>query len=315
MTRIVVAGEALVDRMLGPDGRIVDLPGGGPFNAARTMARLGADVAFLGRLSSDPTGRRLRDALAADGVVLDHAVWTDDPTTSATATLDVDGTASYHFDLDGTSAAGLRWADLEDTGLAADRVDVLHVGTLGLLLEPSGTTIERLVGRVRPDALVALDPNIRPSAMRDPTASRARIARLALRADVVKVSVDDLRALDPGGVPEAALGRFRSGGPAVVLVTDGAAPVEIVTPTDHRRLPVPQVDVVDTVGAGDAFLGGFLATWVLAGRGRGDLADARSVDAAVRVAIEVAVLTCRRAGAQPPTRAELDAHLATLAER
>jgi fructokinase len=94
-----------------------------------------------------------------------------------------------------------------------------------------------------------------------------------------------------------------------VLVTDGGAAVDVVTSTDRRRLPVPRVDVVDSVGAGDAFGGGFLATWVLAGRGRGQLSDAALVDDTVRTAIEVAAMTCQRAGADPPTRAELDARL------
>ena len=262
----------------------------------------------------DAAGQRLRGALADDGVVLDHAVPTDDRTTTAVATIDADGTASYRFDLDGTSAAGLTWPDLAAADLDPAAIEVLHIGTLGLLIEPSGTTIEALVGAVRPAALVFLDPNARPSATTDPTTYRARIDRLAARADVVKVSTDDLRFLDPRGDVEAALTRLRAAGPALVLVTDGGAAVEVVTATDRRRLPVPRVDVVDSVGAGDAFGGGFLATWVLAGRGRGELADASLVDATVRVAIEVAALTCQRAGAQPPTRAELDAWLASIAD-
>ena len=307
MTRIVVAGEALIDRMERADGSVVETPGGGPYNSARTMARLGADVAFLGRLSTDADGRRLRDALAADGVGLEHVVTTDDRTTSAVATIDGHGSASYRFDLDGTSAAGLAPSDLAATGLDPAAIDVLHVGTLGLLLEPSGTTIEALVGGVRPDALVVLDPNARPSATADPDRYRSRIARLAARADVVKVSTDDLRFLDPDGDAEAALARIRAAGPAVILLTDGGAAVEVVTPTDRRRLPVPHVEVVDSVGAGDAFGGGFLASWVAAGRGRSELEDDDLVDAAVRTAIRVAALTCQRPGADPPTRDELDA--------
>src|SRR6187200_1934802 len=124
MTRIVVAGEALIDRMVRADGGVVETPGGGPYNSARAMARLGADVAFLGRLSTDVAGQRLHGALADDGVVLDHAVPTDDRTTTAVATIDADGTASYRFDLDGTSAAGLTWSDLAAADLDPAAIEV-----------------------------------------------------------------------------------------------------------------------------------------------------------------------------------------------
>jgi fructokinase len=315
MTRIVVAGEALIDRVIRADGGVVDTPGGGPYNTARTMARLGADVAFLGRISTDDRGERLHRALADDGVALDHVVRVDDRTTMAVATLDASGAASYRFDLDGTSAAGLAWADLAATGLEPTDIEVLHVGTLGLLLEPSGTTIERLVDDVRLDALVMLDPNARPSATPDPPSYRARIRRLAARADVIKVSVDDLRFLDPDGDAETALAVLLGVGTAIVLLTDGPAAVEIVRRVWRQRLPVPRVDVVDSVGAGDAFGGGFLATWVRDGHGVSDLADEPAVIATVGIAIEVAALTCQRAGADPPTRAVVDARLAAIAGR
>ena len=111
MSRIVVAGEALIDLIVAADGRLSAIPGGGPYNTARTIARLGGDVAFLGRLSSDRFGRTLRAALAADGVRLDLVSATDDPTTLAVAELDAHGTASYRFYVDGTSAPGLSQGD------------------------------------------------------------------------------------------------------------------------------------------------------------------------------------------------------------
>jgi fructokinase len=72
-------------------------------------------------------------------------------------------------------------------------------------------------------------------------------------------------------------------------------------------VPVPVVAVVDTVGAGDAFGGGFLAAWERSGRTRADLLNLASVVEAVRFAIRVASLTCTRPGADPPTITELDA--------
>ena len=85
---IIVAGEALIDRIVQPDGREVAVPGGGPFNTARTIGRLGGEVAFLGRLSTDRSGMALRAALAADGVDLRWVASTDAATTEAIAELD-----------------------------------------------------------------------------------------------------------------------------------------------------------------------------------------------------------------------------------
>lgn len=302
---IVVAGEALIDIIVDVDGGLRAVPGGGPYNTARTIARLGGDVAFVGRISVDRFGRVLRANLEADGVVIERVVATDDPTTLAVAELDARGTASYQFYLDGTSAAGLTDADTPDV-LSTDVVAV-HVGTLGLVLQPTGTTIERLIHAAGPDILVMLDPNCRPSATRDAAAFRARITTIARRADVVKVSDDDLRFLDPGLAPDLAIQRLLDLGVRVVLRTDGGRSVEIRTASERASVPVPNVAVVDTVGAGDAFGGAFLASWISAGHGRAELESIDNVLESVRYAIRVAALTCTRAGAEPPTAAELAA--------
>ena len=300
---IVVAGEALIDLIAAPDGTLAAIPGGGPYNCARTVARLGGRVIFLGRISTDHFGRMLHANLVADGVDVDRVVTTDDPTTLAVAELDPFGSATYHFYLDGTSAAGL--TDADASGVLGPGVTGLHVGTLGLVLEPAGTTIERLVDAASADVVVMLDQNCRPSATRDPDAFRRRIDRIAQRADVVKVSEDDLRSLDPTASPDAVVERFLELGVRVVLRTDGGAPVEVRTSTERVSVPVPPVEVVDTVGAGDAFGGGFLAAWAAADHGRAELASIDRVVEAVTFAIRVAGVTCARAGADPPTLAEL----------
>lgn len=307
MIRIVVAGEALIDLIVAADGAITAIPGGGPYNTARTIGRLDGDVAYLGRISTDRFGRTLRSGLQAAGVRLDLVVGTDAPTTLAVAELDAAGTAAYQFYVDGTSAPDLR--DADTAAAIAAPPDVLHVGTLGLVLEPIGSSIERLVAAVPSATLVMLDPNSRPSATRDPAAFRARIDRLAARADVVKVSDDDLAFLAPDLTPDEAIDRWLAAGVAVVLRTDGGRAVEIRASAFHTRIPVPKVAVVDSVGAGDAFGGGFLAAWVAAGSTRTDLADQALVVAAVHVAIRVAGITVTRAGADPPTLAELPRQL------
>jgi fructokinase len=305
---IVVAGEALIDLIVGANGELAAIPGGGPYNTARSIARLGQPVAFLGRISTDRFGRALLSKLAGDGVASHGVVETDDPTTLAVVELDEEGVARYRFYVDGTSAPGLTDADARRV-LAGSTATVaaLHVGTLGLVMEPIGTTIERLVVEADPGWLVMLDPNCRPSATPDPAAFRARIDRVAGRADVVKVSDDDLRFLAPDADPDATIDRLLGLGVRVVLLTHGSDDVEIRMRSGLASVPVPTVDVVDTVGAGDAFAGGFLAAWVGAGRGRDDLESIDLVCESVRVAVRVAALSCTRAGADPPTLAELEA--------
>jgi fructokinase len=302
---IVVAGEALIDLIVGADGALSAIPGGGPYNTARTIARLGQPVTFLGRISTDRFGRDLRANLARDRVAADGVIETDDPTTLAAVELDEHGVARYRFYVEGTSAAGLSEADT--ARVMAASAAALHVGTLGLVLEPIGTTIERLVESSDSSRLVMLDPNCRPSATTDPVAFRARIDRLASRADVVKVSDDDLRFIAPGRSPDATIDRLLTLGACVVLRTNGSDNVEIRMRSGRGTVPVPTIAVIDTIGAGDAFGGGFLAAWAAAGRGRKDLASMDLVRDAVRVAVRVAALTCARPGADPPTLAELEA--------
>jgi fructokinase len=299
---IVVAGECLVDLIVQPDGRLDARPGGGPYNAARALARLGTPCAFLGRVSADHFGRMLRRELEADGVDLTYVVPTQAPTTLAVAELDAGGAASYRFYLRDTAAPGLRLDDVP--ALPADLVG-LHVGTLALALEPVGTTLEVVATTVRPDALVMVDPNCRPAAIADRDAYAARIARLTALADVVKVSVEDLAYLAPGVDERLAARRLVTAGATVVLLTDGPRGVRVVTGAGEALVPAQPADVVDTVGAGDAFGAGFLSHWAEHGLGRDDLADLGLVRAAAAFATRVAGATCERAGAEPPTRAEL----------
>ncbi len=162
---IVVAGEALVDLILRPDGTIAAVPGGGPYNAARAIGRLGVPVAWIGGLSSDRFGRDLEAGLTADGVALDLVQRTDLPTTLALAELDASGAATYHFYTDGTSAPQ-RPAAPRRAGCRRGHARV-HAGTLGLVLEPMATTLTALVAALPDDVLLLVDPNCRPSIVRD----------------------------------------------------------------------------------------------------------------------------------------------------
>ena len=307
---IAVAGEVLIDLVTGPDGRFDARRGGGPYNAARSLARLGVPATFIGRTGDDAFGRLLRDQLAADGVALGVAEPSERPTTLAVVTLDETGSAGYAFYLE--SAA----ADVDEDAMRKalpPELTAMHVGALGLIMEPMGAAIESLVLSGLPgDPLLFLDPNCRPAAVHGYGAYRARIGAIARRADIVKASTEDLGYLYPGVPPQDAARALLAEGASLVLVTDGPRPARAFTFGEELAEQVPAVVVADTIGAGDAFGGAFLAWWTTHGLGRGDLRAASPhrtglVRAALRAATAAAALTCTRPGADPPALAELTA--------
>jgi fructokinase len=302
---IVVCGEALIDLVLARDGALVGHPGGGPYNVARAIGRLEQPVAFLGRLSTDGFGDRLRAQLAADGVNLGTVVATDAPTTLALAQVDAAGVASYRFYDTGTSAPGLTL----EAAVAAlpDRIAAFYAGTLGLVFEPMASTLEALIARLDDDAVVALDPNCRPATIADAAAYRGRLDRLLARADIVKVSEEDLDWLAPGRRSVDAVRELLAVGPSVGLLTRGPSGALVITMNAEVAVPSPRTKVVDTIGAGDAFGGGFVAWWHARGLGHGDLADIDAVAAAAEFACLIAARTCERPGASPPHLSELEA--------
>ncbi len=168
---ITVAGEALIDMLVSDTGEISAHPGGGPFNVARAVARLGPRCQFLGRLSDDAFGLRLRAALLDAGVTLVVPAGTPAPTTLALAVLDADGVADYRFYLEGTSAGQLALDDVRPGVLSSSRAIVL--GGLGLLVEPMASTLAALLIAAAPATTVLLDPNCRPRAISDLAAFRA----------------------------------------------------------------------------------------------------------------------------------------------
>jgi fructokinase len=306
---IVVGGESLIDLIARSD-ELRAVPGGGPYNVARTIARLGRSCAYLGALSTDRFGVLLREGLRDDGVNDRWAPFTEDPTTLAVAQIGETGGATYSFYVERTSACDLSSEQALAVLDAAPKV--LYVGTLGLVLEPAAASYEALVDAASPDVLVAVDPNCRPAVVRDPDAYRARLARVLSRADVVKVSTEDLDYLTPDLDHLAGAQQLRDLGSSVVLLTDGSRDVTIVAQDWEQVLAVPQVTVVDTVGAGDSFLGGVLAVWEARGLGRDELIDEQAVVEAVQFGIAISGITCGRTGADPPRADELEPDLRVL---
>jgi len=291
---IVVGGEALYDLVLqGPTDDLRGHPGGAALNTART----------IGRLSTDTFGQRLQRLLSDDGVLLDSVVHTDDPTTLALAEVDHEGVARYRFYERGTAVPGLT----PEVAIAAlpESVDMLHVGTLAITLEPVASALEAVVDHLADHALIAVDPNIRPTVIDDEPGYRERLERILSRSHVVKVSEEDLAWLDGDQPPVEAVRGLLAHGPTLGLLTRGPNGALVVTRTAEVAVPAPRAKVVDTIGAGDAFGGGFLAWWSERGLTRDDLGTIDLAVEATTFACLVAARTCSRPGAEPPFRSEL----------
>jgi fructokinase len=306
---IVVCGEALIDLVpVPPEGMYRARPGGSPANVAVGLGRLGTDVTLLARIADDAFGRLLRDHLARSRVRLDAAIVASEPSTLAVVSLDRGGKAEYAFYVEGSADGGWR---IDELPAELPASAALHVsGSLALGLAGMGDALETLLRREKGRRTLTFDPNTRPGLARDEGELRARLQRWLGLVDVVKVSSDDLAWVAPGEPLADVAERWRSLGPALVVVTRGEDGVYALGPSGPVDLPGPRVTVVDTVGAGDAFMAGLLAALDAADSlGPAQLAalDSAGLERALAFAQGVAAVTCGRIGADPPWREELPA--------
>lgn len=298
---ILCCGEALIDMLPRETGAgeqaFAPYAGGAVFNTAIALGRLGAPSGYLGGLSQDLFGQMLAKALAASQVDYSLCPRSVRPTTLAFVTL-TNGQAQYAFYDENTAGRMLSEAELPELG---DGIDALFFGGISLVSEPQAESYATLCARAG-DRVVMIDPNIRPGFITDETAYRARLSRMLSRADIVKLSDEDMDWLgtDPGTLLRE--------GTAVVLVTRGAEGVDVVTREGETRVPARKVEVVDTVGAGDTFNAGFLAGLHRAGLlTRPALAVAWGTDLAkaADLGVRAAAVTVSRAGANPPWEGDL----------
>ncbi|MEU6893540.1 carbohydrate kinase [Streptomyces sp. NPDC046557] len=288
---IVVGGEALIDLvpLADPPGALVPRPGGGPYNTALALGRLGERVAFCSRVSTDGFGESLLAGLRAAGVDLSSVQRGPEPTTLAVPSLSPDGSAQYRFYVEGTADRLFALPPALPSGARA-----LALGTCSLVLEPGASAYEALLRRESARGLLTLlDPNIRPALIADPAAYRRRFLRRLPYVSVLKLSEEDAAWL--GGRAEDWL----AAGPSAVVLTRGAAGLTVRTRegAEHTVTARP-VTVVDTIGAGDTVNAALLHRLV----GSGGPVDWPRV---LAYAAHAAALTCTRAGAEPPYAAEL----------
>ena len=295
----------MIPRQL-PDGSHVYCPiaGGAVFNTAIALGRLGEQSGFYGGLSTDSFGQLLTSKLSEANVDFSLSHRSDRPTTLAF--VEFDGSeARYTFYDEGSAGRMLDPASLPRLG---DGVSALHFGAISLIPEPCGSTYETLLLREAPDRVISLDPNIRPNFIHDSEAHRARIIRLIAATDIVKVSIEDLKWICPSKPVEQTAEEWLSGSCSIVAVTKGEEGVEVFAKAGRVHVEAPSVDVVDTVGAGDAFNAGLLSALNSAGWlnknliGKIGMQELRGV---IAYASKVAALTVSKAGADSPWRDEM----------
>lgn len=295
----LVIGEALIDIV---DGRSEHV-GGSPLNVAVGLARLGRSVDFLTHIGTDAAGQSIADYLKNAGVHLVPGSADAERTSTAVATLAADGSATYEFDLD--------WR-LSGTPPVPPPLFV-HTGSIAAVREPGCLAVAALLDTYRVSATITFDPNVRPSLIVDRDQARERIDKVLARADVVKVSDEDLRWLAPERAPQDTARSWLACGPAIVAVTLGEHGALAFCAAGQTEVPAKPVDVVDTVGAGDAFMVGLLDTlWELGLLGGDRRKELRRIGldmlaSALDVAATTSALTVSRAGADLPDRAALRA--------
>ncbi|GKQ38227.1 carbohydrate kinase [Streptomyces sp. A012304] len=301
---IVVAGEALIDLVPQGTGALAELRpalGGGPYNTAVALGRLGSRTAFCSRTSFDAFGEALLDRLRDTGVDVSAVQRGPEPTTLAVATVDANGSAAYSFYVEGTADRLFSVPAALPAGTRA-----VSFGTCSLVLEPGASAYEELLRTAAGQGLfTTLDPNIRPGLIPDADAYRARFKSWLPSVSLLKLSEEDARWL--GGTPREWL----SAGPSAVVITHGGDGLTAFT-RDGSVHPVPgeNVDVVDTIGAGDtvnaALLHGLAVQDTLSRSALEALGD-DGWERLLRFAARAASITCSRAGAEPPYASEVGA--------
>lgn len=300
--RSLVVGEALIDVVHRRDGSVDSHPGGSPLNVAIGLARLGRESHLLSWFADDDGGAALRSHLGGSDVHLVPGSDGATRTSTAVATLDAEGAATYQFDIDWRLPGALT---------ALDPV-VVHTGSIAAVLEPGASAVLDLVRAHRATATITYDPNMRPALMGSPADAGTRIEPLLDVADVVKVSDEDLAWYASGRTVEEVAAEWASRGPAIVVVTLGGSGAFAVTSAGVRvDVVAPRVEVADTVGAGDSFMGGLVDGLWGAGLLGADRREAlHAIDAATLTGVlercaRIAAITVSRPGADPPTTAEL----------
>jgi fructokinase len=291
MTRVYVAGEALID-LVNVGGSLTAHVGGGPANTAKALARLGVASYFVGGISSDEYGALIEAELFESGVDLSLVLRGDKPTALANAIIDENGVASYSFEFEETTTF-----DFSSKRLPIG-ADLVHVGSLATLVEPGAKSLFDWVSEL--DVPVVFDPNVRPSVLSNRDMYRAAVEKWISISSIVKLSDDDLNWLYGD---ESVIQGWLDSGVSLVVVTLGAAGIRAYGAGFTIEVPGVDISLVDTVGAGDTVGAVLVEGFVKYGLSR--LINSMVLREVLERAVIAAGITCSRAGANPPWAKEL----------
>lgn len=305
---ILCHGETLIDFLPATtrEGGLAYRPavGGSPGNVALTLARLDVPVGFVGGISTDFFGEQIAAMLERNGVVMDYVAKLDRPTMLAFVDLEGDEPRYAFYDAE-SAARNWRLADMPPI---SPEVNALHFGSLSLIRQPAADAFAEQIRREAGRRIISFDPNIRASLIDDETAYRARLDEILSLAHVIKLSGADLEWMAPGKSVEALAETWLAASARLVLFTRASEGATIFTRRGSVSQPAVKVRVVDTVGAGDASMGGLLAALhdrnALSAE-RLEALDETALAEVLDFALSVAALTVGRAGADPPRRLEL----------
>ena len=297
-----VCGEALIDLIPvtpGSDQRQV-IPGGGPANTAHALARLDIPTEFIGGLSDDQYGQRMRSEFITGRVGLTFTPEHQLPTCLAMVSIDLDGGATYEFKIDRTATFAFATENLPDPKLV--NPEAIYIGTLATIIEPGASILKDWIIQAKDYAPIIYDPNIRSSVISDRSRYQEVVKNWVVLSNVVKASEDDLAWLYPDTDPLKIARSWVSQGVQLVVVTKGENGIVGVTENQEVSIPGVKVEVIDTVGAGDTV--GAVLVEAIVEFGLEKLTNELLSHTLHRAAL-AASITCSRSGANPPTKAEL----------
>ena len=309
MLDVTTIGEVLIDlTQTGHSDQGVPLfaayPGGAPANVAVAAARLGAKTAFVGKTGQDGFGNYLRRVLIENGVDVTGLHTDRSPPTLAVVSVSPDGERFFRF---------MRGAD---ANLSPDEIDegwvdrsrVLHFGSVSLTAGLSrSATIFAARRAHKTGKLVSYDPNYRPSLWRGREEAMQWLQIPLPLADLVKVSQEELPILTGSEDLDRGSQILEDAGTKLVVVTLGAQGAFYRWRGHTGRVPGVSVEVADTNGAGDAFLGALLYRLTRRGDSPLEGLTISELEEALDFSNHAAALTCSRPGAIPamPTLAEV----------
>ncbi|MFN3698848.1 MAG: carbohydrate kinase family protein [Dictyoglomus sp.] len=306
---ILVCGEALIDFtpiQVNNEMAYVPKEGGSPYNVAITLGRLGGRCGFFGKISYDPFGERLISKLRNNNVDTSLVLRSKKPTTLAFV-IYRDGEPSFVFYGENTADVSLEEKEIPD--IDPLRINLLHFGSISMIREPGCFVLEKMMIKNHEKVLISFDPNIRPVLIKNKEDYLKSFETWIRYIDILKASIIDLKWLYETEDIGSLANYFLEKGVKIFLVTLGSGGSKGYTNSFSVYSPGRKVELVDTVGAGDSFMGGFLYYLDFLGKLRKDVIGEikeKEFEEALTFANSVAALTCTKKGAEPPFLREVE---------